>query len=514
MAETNSDRLLSPVFKKIILWFKKDSVFKLAVTLIFAIGIIFRFWDYYDRIVILADNSRDIQVAKYALDYFRIPQIGQFSSAGPFFYGPWYYWILMVFSKAPLGLLSPWYMMSLLSLVFVLLIFWLGKEIGGRHLGALAAFFAVISPAQISNSLAVWNPAIIPLLSVIILIFMTKYFSYRRTREIFIFGFVLSLAITIHFQSILLLPVLIVLLIATKPPKKHLIYLFFGLLIPFLPLIYFDVRHYWYDFKSVFIYLAIDQYSIYVPNRWLTYVFSYWPLTWGQIIGGNKWAGGAVIILLAGFTLARFKEFNKNKIFYLISLTFVLEVLLFRYYRGPRYEYYSYFTHPTVLILSAWALKKLVEVQRLAGIFFIILVVFVTLNQSITNFKETGISFKKINILKTEIYSTFPKDFEFSIYGCKENTSSLSHPLALFIYNDKKNNLDGIKIGVCETAQKFEWVILSSKKIQEEGYVNKTTSKVFTETAEWWKENPPQKDAQFWQFMKRKLNPSCYPHCL
>src|SRR3989344_7140501 len=132
MAETNSDRLLSPVFKKIILWFKKDSVFKLAVTLIFAIGIIFRFWDYYDRIVILADNSRDIQVAKYALDYFRIPQIGQFSSAGPFFYGPWYYWILMFFSVIPPGLLSPWYMMTFFSIVFILLIYRLGREIESK----------------------------------------------------------------------------------------------------------------------------------------------------------------------------------------------------------------------------------------------------------------------------------------------------------------------------------------------------------------------------------------------
>ncbi|KKP93995.1 MAG: hypothetical protein UR98_C0001G0080 [Parcubacteria group bacterium GW2011_GWA1_36_12] len=67
---------------KVINWFRKDIFAKLFALLVLGVAIFFRFYDYYDRISILADNSRDVQVAKYAIDNFRIPQIGQFSSAG------------------------------------------------------------------------------------------------------------------------------------------------------------------------------------------------------------------------------------------------------------------------------------------------------------------------------------------------------------------------------------------------------------------------------------------------
>src|SRR3990167_2783182 len=136
---------------------KNFHVHRVLVLSILLLAIFFRFYDYLDRIVILADNSRDVQVAKYALDHYKIPQIGQFSSAGPFFYGPWYYWILMLFSVIPLGLLSPWYMMTFFSIVFILLIYRLGREIESKWVGIIAAFFAAVSPALISNSLATWN---------------------------------------------------------------------------------------------------------------------------------------------------------------------------------------------------------------------------------------------------------------------------------------------------------------------------------------------------------------------
>ena len=493
---------------------KNFHVHRVLVLSILLLAIFFRFYDYLDRVVILADNSRDVQVAKYALDHYKIPQIGQFSSAGPFFYGPWYYWILMLFSVIPLGLLSPWYMMTFFSIVFILLIYRLGREVESKWVGIIAAFFAAVSPALISNSLATWNPAIIPLLSLLILLFMVRYFKDRRELDIFLFGFFLALSITIHFQSILLTPTVLVLLLFTKPRLKHVGIFFLSMLIPMLPLIYFDINHYWYNFKSIFIYLAIDQYAIWVPNRWLTYIFSYWPEAWGQIIGGNKFIGGVIIILVSIFTIANLKMFRKFRIFYLIACTFILEIILFRYYRGSRYEYYSFFTYPSIIILTAWACLKLFESQKIIGLLFLIAVTFVTFKESTSNIRVSGVSLYKINLLKSEIYSSFPLGVNFDIYGCKQNASSLSHPLALLMYTEERNDFDGVKIGVCETVKKFEWLVLSRERILKEGWVNKTTSKVFNETAEWWKENPPQKDTHFSQFIKRKLDPSCYPHCL
>ncbi|KKP93996.1 MAG: Glycosyl transferase family 39 [Parcubacteria group bacterium GW2011_GWA1_36_12] len=402
-------------------------------------------------------------------------------------------------------------MMSFLSILFIFVIYWLGNQIGGKKVGGLSAIFAAIAPAQISNSLSVWNPAIVPLLSAIILLFVVQYFNFRKARDIFLFGFTLSLAMSIHFQSMLLFPTLIILLFVTRPSKKHLSYLILGLLIPFLPLIYFDIKHDWYNFKSVFIYLFIDQFSIWVPNRWLSYIFSYWPETWSHVIGGFKFLSGSIIVLLSIFTISNIKKLNNYKVFYLIASIFVLEIVLYRY-RGPRYEYYSFFTHPYVLLLSAWTLKKLTEIQKLIGIIFIIAIVVATLNQSIYDLKETQISLKKIKNLKTEIYSAFPSQ-KFDIYSCPFSGGVVAHPLSLSMYHDGRNSEAGIGIMACEQSKGLTWDYIPKNKIPKDAnYYSLSTSRVYRTTAEWWKNNPP-KSSDFFDFIKRKLNPSCYPHC-
>ncbi|OGD93659.1 hypothetical protein A2697_01585 [Candidatus Curtissbacteria bacterium RIFCSPHIGHO2_01_FULL_41_44] len=63
----------------------KDPIYSLLILLVIIIAIFFRIYNYTDRVFIQADNSRDVQVARFAADNLKIPPIGQFSSAGPFF---------------------------------------------------------------------------------------------------------------------------------------------------------------------------------------------------------------------------------------------------------------------------------------------------------------------------------------------------------------------------------------------------------------------------------------------
>src|SRR3990167_4254880 len=189
---------------------------------------------------------------------------------------------------------------------------------------------------------------------------------------IFFLGFTTSLAITIHFQSILASVTLIValaLIFLTKDLKKQKIklsfLLFFGAFIPFLPLIYFDARHNWYNFVSLFIFLTIDQYKIWIPNRWLTYLGTYWPNTWSYILGGTKFVATLIIILLSLFSATKLKNITKNKLFFIIAVTFLLEITLYRFYRGERYQYYSLFAHPFIFLLTAWLTVQIYNFKRL-----------------------------------------------------------------------------------------------------------------------------------------------------
>src|SRR3989344_7997849 len=111
--------------------FKKDPKFSFGIFLVILFTIFFRFYNWADRIYVHSDHSLFAQAARYAADHLLLPQIGPFSQS-TFFTGPWWLWTLELTYLVPFGFLSPWFFMSLISVIFVGLIFWVGKEIDGK----------------------------------------------------------------------------------------------------------------------------------------------------------------------------------------------------------------------------------------------------------------------------------------------------------------------------------------------------------------------------------------------
>jgi len=384
--------------------------------------------------------------------------------------------------------------MSFLSLVFILLIYWLGKEIGGKWMGAAAALFAAISPAQIDNSFSVWNAAADPFLALLAMIFLIRFYKEKKAFDIFLLGFIVSLAITIHFQNALIGPLVLIAILTSKPKIKNFAYMVIGLLIPILPFLYFDLRFNWFETRRIFDYITIGQYRIWVPNRWLTYAGVYWPKTWAYIVGGNIWVGGLIITLLSLLFIFRLKDMKKYILFYLIAIGFVLEVILFRYWRGERFAYFSHFAHPAVILLTAWVAVELYRIRKIIGLIFVSLLIIFTFNESLKNLKDRELTLPRVNLLKNEIYANYPQD-KFETYGCIYNGALISHPLSFVMYSEGRNEIGGVKIGVCQLADKsFDWKVLSGEDVKDENsaWFNETTSTVYKSMTEWWKENPPR----------------------
>lgn len=492
---------------------KKDFMFFFFVSLAVVLAVFFRTYNYIDRVNIHSDNAWELQVVRYAFDNLRIPEVGPFSSAGPFFYGPWYFWIFMVMTVVPLGFLTHWYLMTILSFVFIYLVFWIGKEVGGKWVGAISALYAAVSTAAVDNSFSIWSPALIPFLVALSLVFLIRFSKKRKFLDLFLLSFNVSLSITIHFQSVLISPILIaavILVFLQKPNKSHLVksllLVIIGFVIPFLPLIWWDIRHNWYDSTSLAVYLLVDQYKIWVPNRWLTYAGSYWPQTWAEIIGGSKYVGGFVIGLVAFFCVLRFKKFKEYTTFYLVALTFLFEVILFRYYRGERFYYYSLFAQPAVLVLTAFVTYELFKVRRLAGITLGTILTLLTFNKSLVNLKDVEIPLSHIQAAKIEIYNTYP-DKKFDVYGCIFNGTRVSHPTAVSMYMDGRNTQDGVKIGMCENPDgSVGWHELTEEEYTGEKapFFNTSTEHVYKGMQEWWIEKPPGK-GNLWKFLGENL---------
>lgn len=501
---------------KFVKFVKKEPLYSLLILIAIFLAIFLRTYNYQARIHLQADNSQDVQIARFAADNFKLPLAGTFSSAGPFYYGPWYFWFLEIVSFIPLGFLTHWYVLTFVSLLFIVLVFWLGKEVGGKWVGAISALLAAISPAQIDNSLSVWNPAIVPILSLSLLIFLVRFYKRKKVFDLFLLGFFTGLSITIHFQSFLILPVVFVAIILIKPSfKNYLKYIPFaalGFLIPFVPLIYLDSKLYWYNFTSLFIFLAIDQFNAWIPNRWLTYAFSYWPNAWADIIGGSRWISIFIICVVFIFSLLKLPKIRKNINYFLIAFTFLAEVILYRYYRGQRFQYYSYFAHGPVFILSGWGIFQLFKFKKVLGAIMLLLIFVFTMNVSIYNFKTNSLTLERFNMIKEDIYSKYPGQ-SFNIYGCVANANSISHPMALLMYWDRRDDIHGMKIGLCE-GSKISWEpIISTMSGKKTIWYERSTERVYFDTAEWWLKSPPQKGGSFWKFLKKNLSPGCWPLC-
>src|SRR3989344_890492 len=494
----------------------KDKIFVFLFLLTLFIAILLRTYNYYERISIASDNSRDVQVATYAADNHKFPLTGNFASSGPFFYGPWWYYFLKAVSVFPLGALTYWYVATGLSILFIALISKVGQEIEDKLLGFIVAFYAAISPAQIQNSFSVWNPSITPLLVLVSLFFAIRSLKKLTLYNMFFLGLFTSLAFTIHFQNMLILPIpfvtIIILLFKTQNKKglfPYISFLALGSFMPLIPLLYFDVSHYWFNSRNFLIYLLVDQYKIWVPNRWLTYAGIYWPQTVSYIIGGSVLISYLIIFLIGALTFFNIKNLREKSAYFLIAITFLLELILFRYYRGERFFYLSLFSHPSILIMTAWITYKIIRVNRIVGLSFLALITIFTINRAFSDVHAQVITLAEIQTAKKEILKTFPNS-SFNIWRCASNGTRVGHPLAYFIYKEGKEDLNGVNIGVCETFEKtVEWTLISERDLQQkygEGlfYQNMATSKVYEDIVEWWQKSPPPKsEGNVWEFIKK-----------
>lgn len=456
----------------------------------FAIGVFLRTYLYTDRIALENDNSRDAQVAQYAADHDKIPQIGQYSSAGPFFYSPWWYWFLSVLARFSLGNLTLWYFSSLFSFVFLYLLYRLGKMVEGNILAVLMVAIAAASPAQLSIALSIWNPSIVAYLSLFSLIVFLMFIKRQRLIYFASTVFFVSLSINIHLQSLLMLPLLLFLLIRTRFSMKYIGTMILAFILPFTPLILFDLHHNWSNFSNFIYYIRIDQYNIYVPNRWLTYIFSYWPKTWADMLGVPLPAAWIIIVGILLFLLLELRRGKKNKSILIIASIFAFELTLYRYFRGIRFPYLTLFAQPFVFLFTAWLFSRLYRYSPFIVITVIIIYMLSSVYAHVYQ-SEKKITYGRIRNTISEIYKSYPGK-KFDIYGCEFTEGGMiAHPVAYFIYRDGRSDINGERIGFCDIKQieYFPFIPITDYHLRESKlkWYRKTTEHVYKDTVEWWK---------------------------
>jgi len=163
-----------------------------------------------------------------------------------FFIGPFYYYTL-----ALLGYLSAWSPLTLTILFIIIdVIFYLiFLKFLNKHFGLIPTIISAIiitfSPYLISHSRFFWNPHFLIPLSVLFVLFFNN---------IFIAALIIGLAFSFHYTALFwIIPLIINLFYKKQFNLKNIFIIFSGFILGDLPFFIFELRHQFYNLKTIFL---------------------------------------------------------------------------------------------------------------------------------------------------------------------------------------------------------------------------------------------------------------------
>ena len=273
---------------KIIAYLKGNRLEVIFIFVIVVFAAFFRLYRIPEYMTFLGDEGRDARVVRRLIVNLDPVLIGPMTSvsteAGHMYLGPLYYYLMapvMILSNlSPVG---PAVMVAILSLFTLLLIWWMGRSWFHPLVGIIASVLYAISPTVIIHARSSWNPNIMPFFALLSIWSIYKIIqpsdlkanSYQPKAHIWflILGVSLAFVLQSHYLGLLLFPTasifwllkLKVLIKNHQSTKSFLLNSGFCLLIFLLlmsPLLIFDLRHDWLNFKSIFAFFTNRETSI------------------------------------------------------------------------------------------------------------------------------------------------------------------------------------------------------------------------------------------------------------
>lgn len=297
------------------------------------------------------DVGRDM-LALWNIAYLhKIPLIGATTGLPGVFYGPWWYLILfpffLLFAGSPQGLTFIIAFFGMLTVVFAFLF---GKRLGGVLLGLSFASVVSVSPTMISLSSQIWNPNLIPIFIVLVLLILYQIYSEEiiKLKYFFLLGFLLflisDLEIVFGFLFLIGISISVLVILNKKLSLKPIIPFLSGGFIILAPRILFELRHGFLMTKSFINFLTIGSSSqnpklIEVFINRLNMMFDQFNST---IAVDNKLLGLIVLLFIVFSVIVFFKKANEmNKKFIktssIVIFTFLVGLTFFKHDIWPHY---------------------------------------------------------------------------------------------------------------------------------------------------------------------------------
>lgn len=431
------------------------SRYDVFLLLIVILGIWLRFYNFPERYGFDFDASRDANIALYGARALVFPGLGPASALGPFHFGPWYYYQLILFQLLVPVLYAPWIYIGILSCGAIVAAYKVGESVQSKTLGLIMAAFVSFSPAQIAPGTGLSNPNLVVLPSLLALWLFIKLLQDKLSwKWSFSFALILGIGINNHYQMLPLLLLPVFLFFLTKQAKKtYLTSASFGFLVAFLPLLWFEISHGFLNLQGLFFYLTEGKNAVYIPNSWTLYLRDFWP-AFLMNTSGLPLMGVFVLLITSGISFVLLlKEKKLHRTLLILLSVFIIEFLYLRYFSANRESYYLLYLHPFLFLFYAFGLSYAITLKKhrmiqLVGLILITAALSITLLSSLQTIRSPE-SYTEVTTLVTTIRKQYAGR-KIQLFDCAERTRGRSMGVLYLLDAQGMIDRNGVKIGLLD----------------------------------------------------------------
>jgi 4-amino-4-deoxy-L-arabinose transferase-like glycosyltransferase len=366
---------------------KKKHLILLVIILI--ISAFLRLYRISDYMTFLGDEGRDVLVVKGILEG-DFTFLGPRSSAGDFYTGPIYYYMmapfLWLFRLDPVG---PSIMIALLGVATVYLIYHVGRKIFSTSVGLIAAALYTVSPLVLTYSRSSWNPNPMPFFTLLLLYLLYLAVQNKSWKYFLGVGILYGIALQLHYIELFVGVVIFffVLFSFFYLKRKNIVFLIkqyllilAGFIIGFSPFLAFELRHNFPNIKTILGFvLHGDPGATDLTNKTFVQiiqdvffrvfahtVWSFPSPDLAKTFDSNLLKGWSVLILLTAILSIYFLLRYKNKLAVaLFAMWLGFGIVLFGFYKKPINDYNFEFLFPLPFLLTAYLLYLLFTNKKL-----------------------------------------------------------------------------------------------------------------------------------------------------
>lgn len=468
---------------------------KKVLVIIFGFAAFLRFYRLPEFMTYLGDQGRDAIIIKRILTFEHFPAIGPSTSYGQVFLGPFYYyfvapWLgLFQFNPAGLG-----YGVAFFSVLYVITNYVIVKDLFGKSAALISTILLAFSITMIEASRFSWNPNLLPFTTLLTFYSVIKAIQTRKRLFFILSGVFLSMCIQLHYLSLFFIPgIVLYFCFALFQARKNVFELLKKCLLFIVsfvvfssPLIVFDLRHQFLNSRN-FIKL-LTQSSQAHANKFEILLGTFHDLN--RFTFNLELMSAITTLLFFGLLYVLYNELKKKSLYGVLISIFIVNLLAFTYYSGPRFPHYFGTLLPLYFIIVGIVVSKIQKLfNKKVGYLIVtmILILFVIANAQKYYF-IAGSASNQVNTAKQvaqKIYDAIGNN-NYRLTALPERYSDTTYRYFLEIWGKRAIEKDSIDqtsklVVVCDRPCKpigdpqFDVALFAPTQVDKQIMINSTT---------------------------------------